>query len=80
MSDPKDVVLGVIAQVTRRPVEELKPEHDLASDLDVGSADAMEILANIEDDLEIEISEVDAAKLRSVGDVLAYVDQQRSGA
>ena len=70
-------ILRTIAQVTRKPVEELKPELDLAADLDVGSAEAMEILASIEDDLEIEISEVEAAKLRTVGDVLGYAEAKK---
>jgi acyl carrier protein len=66
-------VLAILARVVRRDVSTLKPDLDLASDLDVGSAQALELLATLEEELQLEISEVDAAKLRTVGDVLAYV-------
>lgn len=66
-------VLQILARVTRRDPATIKPEQDLAGDLDVGSAQALELLATLEDELGIEINEVDAAKLRTVRDVLAYV-------
>jgi acyl carrier protein len=66
-------VLEILARVVRRDASTLKPGLDLASDLDVGSAQALELLATLEEELSIEISEVEAAKLRTVGDVLAYV-------
>ena len=66
-------VLQILARVTRRDPATIKPEQDLAGDLDVGSAQALELLATLEDELGIEINEVAAAKLRTVRDVLAYV-------
>lgn len=68
-----DRVYQILSRVTRRDRSTIKPEQDLASDLDIGSAQALELLATLEDELGIEISEVDAAKLRTVKDVLAYV-------
>ena len=68
-----DRVYQILARVTRRDRATIKPEQDLASDLDVGSAQALELLATLEDELGIEISEVEAAKLRTVKDVLSFV-------
>jgi acyl carrier protein len=68
-----DRVYEILARVTRRDRTTIKPEQDLASDLDVGSAQALELLATLEDELHIEISEVEAAKLRKVKDVLTFV-------
>jgi acyl carrier protein len=69
----EDRIYEILARVTRRDRATIRPEQDLASDLDVGSAQALELLATLEDELGIEISEVDAAKLRTVRDVLAFV-------
>jgi acyl carrier protein len=65
--------LAVLAKVSKRPVAELTPNKDLKADLDLGSAEALELLATLEETLAIEISEVEAAKMRTVGDVLAFV-------
>lgn len=65
--------LAVLARVCKRPVAELTPNKDLKADLDLGSAEALELLATLEETLGIEISEVEAAKMRTVGDVLAFV-------
>jgi acyl carrier protein len=74
-----DRVYEILSRVTRRERSTLKPEQDLAADLDIGSAQALELLATLEDELGIEISEVDAAKLRTVKDVLAYVAKASAG-
>lgn len=71
--DPEAKTLAVLARVARRPAAQLEPKHDLKADLDIGSAEALELLATLEDTLGVEISEVEAAKMRTVGDVLAFV-------
>lgn len=58
----------------------IRPEMDLVADLDLGSAEVMDLLAGVEDEFGIEISEVDAARLRTVGDVVAYVEKKSQGA
>lgn len=68
-----DRVLEILGRVTRRDKATLTPDLDLAGDLDVGSAEALELLSTLEDDLGLEISEVEAAKLRTVRDVLTFV-------
>ncbi len=73
MTPNETKTLAVLAKVSKRPVAELTPNKDLKADLDLGSAEALELLATLEETLEIEISEVEAAKMRTVGDVLAFV-------
>ncbi len=73
MSDRQTQTLKVLAKVSKRPIADLTPGKDLKSDLDLGSAEALELLATLEETLGIEISEVEAAKMRTVGDVLAFV-------
>ncbi len=72
-------VLQILGRVARRDPATIKPEHDLAGDLDVNSAQALDLLATLEEELGSEISEVEAAKLRSVRDVLALVQSKAGG-
>lgn len=78
MSDGQERVLQILSRVTKRPSAEIKAEHDLKGDLDVGSAEALDLLATLEDELGLEISEVEAARLRTVGDVLSFVTSKKT--
>jgi acyl carrier protein len=49
---------------------------ELVADLDVDSARALELLVALEDALGIEISDEDAARLDTVGDILAYLGRR----
>jgi acyl carrier protein len=69
----EDRVFEILAKVTRRDKASIKPEHDLASDLNLSSAHALDLLFTLEEETGAEISEVEAAKLRTVRDVLALV-------
>lgn len=66
-------VLQILGRVARRDPATIQPDHDLAGDLDINSAQALDLLATLEEELGQEISEVEAAKLRTVRDVLALV-------
>jgi len=69
-------ILKIIGEVCRVPVEELTPEKHLIRDLDLDSVLALELLMTLEDNLGVEISEVDAAKLVTVGDVHELIKQK----
>ncbi len=70
----KDIALAVVARVSGKEISELVPEAELVANLGMDSAKALELLVELEDQLEIEIPDEDAAKLNTVGDVLNYVD------
>ena len=57
--------------------DELTPGLDLVADLDLDSAQVMELLANVEDEFDVDIPEVEAAKLRTVQDVTRFVEGQQ---
>lgn len=63
--------LRVIAQVAERPVAEVRPEHELVADLEIDSPKALRLLLALEDELDLEITDDEAAGLHTVGDVLA---------
>ena len=71
--DATETALAIIARIARRPVAELTPGMELVADLDLDSARALELLVALEDALGIEISDEDAARLDTVGDILAYL-------
>ena len=76
----KDTALAVVAKVSGKKVEELFPEAELVANLGMDSAKALELLVELEDQLNIEIPDEDAARLNTVGDVLDYVAGLEAGA
>lgn len=65
-----DQTLEIIARITgHRPAELARPLN-LAVDLGLDSPKALELLMALEDDLGFEISDDEAATLKTVGDIL----------
>ena len=75
MNDRAETALEVIARVSERPLEDLKPDLDLTVDLGIDSPKALELLIEIEESIGVEISDEDAAELNTVGDILSYVEK-----
>lgn len=72
MNDKQKQLLDILAAVTERPVDTLKLEQELKGDLELDSAQTLELLSEIEDAFDTEISEIDAAKVKTVGDLLEF--------
>lgn len=70
----KEQALQILSEVCRKPTEELTPETHLIHDLNLDSALTLELLMTLEDNLGKEITEVEAAKLVTVGDVIQLVE------
>ena len=71
----KDTALAVLAKISGKDLESLTREAELVADLGMDSAKALELLVELEDSLEIEIEDEDAARLITVGDILDYLDR-----
>lgn len=71
----RKIALEILADVAEKDVESLKPDMDLVGDLDIDSPRALDLLVRLEERLEIEIGDEDAANLNTVGDILNYVDR-----
>lgn len=69
----EEEVLSILGNVCKVPPEQLKPETHLIHDLNLDSVLTMQLLMSVEDRLGREISEVEAADLVTVGDVVALV-------
>ena len=71
--DMNQKALEIVAAISGKQTYELKPELDLVADLGIDSPKALQMLLDLEDALGIEISDEDAAKMDTVGDVLGYL-------
>lgn len=52
--------------------DDIQPEQDLVADLGIDSVKALELLVKLEEAWGVEISDEDAARMTTVGDVLDY--------
>ncbi len=70
----KEITYDVIAQVSGAEQSRIKPSLDLVADLGIDSVKAMELLIELEEKLDIEISDSET-QLNTVADVLNGVKE-----
>lgn len=64
----------MIVEELNVPVEKIKMESRLAEDLGADSIDAVELIMNIEDEFEIQVSDEQAQNIKTVGDLVKYIE------
>jgi len=57
--------------------EEVRPDARFIEDLGADSLDIVELVMALEEEYEVEVPDEEAEKLRTVGDVMAYIESQR---
>lgn len=72
--DSKQIALEVIAEVSGVEVESLQPETELVGQLGIDSPRALQMLVELEDRLDVEISDEDVENLNTVGDILTTIE------
>ncbi|PWA13473.1 acyl carrier protein [Pueribacillus theae] len=77
MADVMERVTKII--VDRLGVEESKviPEASFKDDLGADSLDVVELVMELEDEFDMEISDEDAEKITTVGDVVDYINNNQ---
>jgi acyl carrier protein len=77
----KEDLQMVFERVKEMIVEELSVEAEkvtmesrLAEDLGADSIDAVELIMNIEDEFEIQVSDEEAQNIKTVGDLVKYIE------
>jgi acyl carrier protein len=70
-----EVLKEIIVEVLDIPAEEIKLESNLAEDLEADSLDVVEMLMQLEDKYDIQIPEEIAENLKTVKDVVDYLDK-----
>lgn len=71
--DRTQVALAVMAKISGRSAAGLEPDMELVAHLGIDSPKALQLLADLEDALGVEISDEAAARMETVGDVLDHV-------
>ena len=67
-------VKSIIAEQLGVGEDEIKPESNFIDDLGADSLDIVELVMAMEEEFEIEIPDEDAEKLRTVQDVMKYLE------
>jgi acyl carrier protein len=73
-------IVQIIAKQLVRPEKDILPDARLVEDLGADSLDVVELMLNLEAALETKVDEKEAMKLRTVADVVAYVQTCRQPA
>ena len=77
MSETQTKVIGIIAEQLARPVDSITESSHLVDDLGADSLDQVEIIMAIDEAFGTEIPEEEQGKIKTVGDVVAYIDKHK---
>jgi len=58
------------------PEEKIMMESRLAEDLGADSIDAVELIMNLEEEFNLQVSDEDAQNLKTVGDLVKYIESK----
>ncbi len=67
----------MIVEELNVPEEKITMEARLAEDLGADSIDAVELIMNIEDEFSIQVSDEEAQNIKTVGDLVKYVEASK---
>ena len=70
-----DGLAAIVNEVAGTPIADITPEKSFVDDLDIDSLSMVEIAVQTEDKYGVKIPDEDLASLRTVGDVVAYIQK-----
>ena len=73
-----DDVKAVVVEQLNVNEGEVKPESKFVDDLGADSLDVVELVMALEEKFEIEITDEEAEKIQTVGDVVAYIEKAKA--
>ena len=69
-------VKAIIAEKLNVDQDEIKLESSIVDDLGADSIDLIELIMNLEEEYGLSISDEEAVKLKTVGDVVDFINSQ----
>ncbi len=76
----KDQVIEIIVEQLGVDVADVTPEKSFVEDLNADSLDLTELIMTLEERTGLEISEEEAEGLKTVGDVIDFIDKKKAAA
>ncbi len=73
----KDKVVSLVSEATKQDVSKITLETSFIDDLNLDSLDIVELMMKMEDEFGIEIPEEDAEGLKTVQDVVGYLENKQ---
>ena len=74
----KDKIIDMIAKKLNKKAEEVPLQARLVEDLGADSLDIVELLMTLEDEYGITIPDQDAMKLSTIGDIVKFMEGQKT--
>lgn len=71
-------VKSILVEELDLDADEVTLESNIKEDLGADSLDMVDLIMSIEDAFDIKVDESDAANIKTVGDVVNYIDQQQA--
>ncbi len=76
-SDVETKVKEIVCEQLGVSDEEVAPNASFIEDLGADSLDIVELVMALEEEYDLEISDEDAEKIRTVGDVVGYIESHK---
>ena len=70
-------VKEILSKQLEVSVDEIQLANSLQEDLGADSLDVVEIVMSLEDEFSIEIADEETAKIKTVDDIVKYIDSQK---
>jgi acyl carrier protein len=74
----KDKVIKLISDATKIDISKINLETSFVDDLNLDSLDIVELMMKMEDEFGVEIPEEDAEGLKTVKDIVGYLEKKQA--